>query len=178
MKEAVMQHEPVPGWLNAAARRPAAELLACPPSIQNKLNSSAQCIDFQPGDVVFRQSSACKGLYLILSGLFQRNAERHESRLTLGLARPGELLELAASLGNSRHSCTLTALIEGSVVLLPADALTHAFLAWPRLRMQLLEELAREVSRGYHSSRLVRAGKPRRQSFSAGARAIQHRTPP
>jgi len=166
-----MQPEPAPGWLNAAAPRPLAELLACPPTIQQRLNSSAQCMDFKHGDVVFRQSSACKGLYLVISGLFQRKAERLQSRLTLGPARPGDLVELAAVLGSNCHTCTLTALVEGSVAMLPADALSQAFLAWPRLRMQLLEELAREVSRGYNASRLTRVVKPRRQSSSDGARA-------
>jgi len=164
-----MQPEAISGWSDAVAPHPLAELLECPPSIQNQLNSSAQSLDFQSGEVVFQQSSPCKGLYLIVSGLFQRKTERLESRLTLSPARPGNLVELAASLGDDRHTYTLTALVAGSVLLLPAGALSRAFQVFPRLRMRLLEELAREVSRGYSASRLTRNSKPRRHGAADGA---------
>jgi CRP-like cAMP-binding protein len=87
-----------------------------------------------------------------------------ETRLDLGWVRPGDLVELAATLGNGSHTYTLTAQTPGSVLLLPADALNRAFQGYPPLRMKLLEELAREVSRAYYASRLNRAEKPRRRS--------------
>jgi len=46
---------------------------------------------------------------VVISGQFLRRAERLETRLTLGLARAGDLLELAAALGDSHHTYTLTA---------------------------------------------------------------------
>ena len=52
------------------------------------------------------------------------------------------------------------------ILLLPMAALKRAFEAYPRLRMQLLEELAREVSRGYDASCQNRA--PRVQRRGAG----------
>jgi CRP-like cAMP-binding protein len=50
------------------------------------------------------------------------------------------------------------------VLLLPIEALAQAFEAYPPLRMQLLAELAREVSRGYDASCLSRIPKPRRRT--------------
>ena len=81
---------------------------------------------------------------------------------------PGQLVELAAVLGDGRHTYTLTAQTAGSVLLLPIQALSQAFQEHPPLRMQLLEELAREVSRAYyfccttHSTKSV-AERPRRR---------------
>jgi CRP-like cAMP-binding protein len=124
-------------------------------------------MDVGVGEIVFRQSDACRGLYVVISGQYLRRTERLETRLTLGMARAGDLLELAAVLGDGQHTYTLSAQMDGSVLLLPMEALKRAFEAYPRLRMQLLEELAREVSRGYDASCQNRA--PRVQRRSAGA---------
>jgi len=157
-----MEPEARSGRMDAVQARPLAELLECPPATGNVLNGSAQCIDFDAGQNVFRQSEICKGLYVIISGQFMRKTERLTTRLTLGSARPGDLVELAAALGDGNHTYTLTALTPGSVLLLPNDALNLAFENYPPLRMRLLEELAREVSRAYDACCLTRTARVRR----------------
>jgi CRP-like cAMP-binding protein len=132
-----------------AAAHPLAELLACPPQACDLLSGAAQFLEFDGAFVVFRQREACKGLYILLSGHFARNTERFETRLALGTARSGDLVELAAVLGDGRHTYTLSALSAGSLLMLPIEALSRAFEIHPPLRMHLLEELAREVSRAY-----------------------------
>lgn len=156
----------------AARARPLAELLQCPPGIGALLNGAAQCIDLDVGEIVFRQSEVCRGLYVVISGQYVRRTERLETRLTLGVARAGDLLELAAVLGDGRHTYTLSAQSSGSVLLLPMEALNRALEAYPQLRMQLLEELAREVSRGYDAS--CQNSAPRVQRRSSGKRAGLH----
>jgi CRP-like cAMP-binding protein len=150
--------------MDAVTAHPLAELLQCPPATGSLLNGSAQCIDFDAGEIVFRQSGVCRGLYVVVSGQFLRRAERLETRLTLGPARTGDLVELAAALGDGHHTYTLVAQTPGSVLLLPMEALSQAFENHPPLRMQLLEELAREVSRAYNACCLNRSGKTRRRS--------------
>jgi CRP-like cAMP-binding protein len=162
-----MQPEARSGRMDAVQARPLAELLECPPATGILLNGSAQCIDFDAGEVVFRQSEACKGLYVVVSGRFLRKTERMETRLTLGPARAGDLVELAAVLGEGHHTYTLTAQTPGSVLLLPMEALCQAFQNYPPLRMQLLEELAREVSRAYLTCCLTRTTRTRRRSSEA-----------
>lgn len=145
-----MQVEASPGQLKSA--RPLAELLACPPEIANQLNNAAQYLEFKDGETVFRQGAQSRGLYVVVTGEFMRRAERLEVRLMLGLVRAGDLVELAAALGDGRHTYTLTAQTQASMMLLPFDPLLKAFRAYPPLRMRLLEELAREVSRAYTMS--------------------------
>jgi CRP-like cAMP-binding protein len=123
--------------------------LECPPAVGQLLNGAAQCISFNAGDVVFRQSGECQGLYLIVSGRFLRRTERLRTQLTLSTAGAGDLVELAAALGGCQHTYTLVAQSAGSVLMLPLEALNQAFLGFPPLRMRLLEEIAREVSRAY-----------------------------
>jgi CRP-like cAMP-binding protein len=142
------------------------ELLACPPETSNLLTVAAQTIPFEPGEVIFRQGSTCAGLYLVVQGQLQRRTDRLNTRVTLGNARPGELIELAAVLGDYRHTYSLVGQISGSLLMLPTHALETAFESHPPLRMQLLEELAREVSRAYHACSLAHCARTRRSRFS------------
>jgi CRP-like cAMP-binding protein len=90
--------------------------------------------------------------------------------LTLGTVRAGELVELAAMLGDARHTYTLAAQTNGTVMRLPKEALFRAFQSYAPLRMRLLEELAREVSRAYAMCCATRmAGIRHRNTTSATA---------
>jgi len=162
--DVAMQPEEIYWRMDAAQARPLTEVLECPQETGNLLNGSAQCLDFEAGETVFRQSDDCRGLYLVVSGQFQRKTERLDTRLTLGPARTGDLIELAATLGDGHHNYTLSAQTPGSVLFLPMEALSVAFQNYPALRMRLLQELAREVSRAYTSCCLTRTTKARRRS--------------
>ena len=115
----------------------------------NMLNASAESIEFDAGEVVFHQNDLCRGLYIPISGYLLRKAARLDARLTLGTVRAGEVVELAAMLGDVRHTYTLIGQSKGTAMRLPKEALQRAFELYPTLRMRLLEELAREVSRAY-----------------------------
>jgi CRP-like cAMP-binding protein len=145
----MMQLNAIPDQRDVAAPRPIAELLACPPATGNMLNASAESIEFDAGDILFHQNDVCRGLYLPISGLLVRKATRLDARLTLGTVRAGQVVELAAMLGDVRHTYTLIGQSKGIAMRLPKEALQRAFELYPTLRMRLLEELAREVSRAY-----------------------------
>ncbi len=149
--EGAGQAEAMSERIEAVAAHPLAELMECPAEAGNLLNGAARCIEFDTGEVVFRQHGICEGLYVVVGGMFVRKAERLMSRLTLGPARSGDLVELAAALGDGRHTYTLSAQTPGSLLLLPIESLKQVFENYPPLRMRLLEELAREVSRAYLS---------------------------
>jgi CRP-like cAMP-binding protein len=135
---------------------PVAELLECPAPVELLLSGMAHCFQYRAGEVVFHQSESCRGLYLVISGRLLRRAEWGQTSVALAPVRAGELLELAAFLSDGTHNFTLTAETAASVLLLPSDALSLAFQNFPPLRMRLLEELAREVSRAYFNSCLSR----------------------
>jgi len=167
MGDVMMEAEARSERFGSVAAHPIAELLECPADAGNLLNGSTQCIEVEAGDAVFRQDEPCRGLFVLVSGLFVRKSERLNTRLTLGPARTGDLVELAAALGDGRHTYTLSAQSAGSVLLLPIEALKKVFEMYPPLRMRLLEELAREVSRAYLSCCLNRAVHTRRRSGPA-----------
>jgi CRP-like cAMP-binding protein len=167
MEDVTMRSEARSRQMNAVAAHPLAELLECPAMTGNLLTGSAQTIELDSGEVAFRQQDHCKGLYVVVSGQFLRKAERMHTRLTLGTARPGDLVELSAALGDGEHTYTLAALTRGSLLMLPIEPLHRAFENYPPLRMRLLEELAREVSRAYIACCLARAAHTRRRSNGA-----------
>ncbi len=158
-----MQSEARSRRMDAIAAHPLAELLACPPATGGLLTASARSIEFGVGETIFRQGAPCVGLYLVVSGQLLRRMERLETRLNLGSVRPGDLVELAAALGDLRHTYTLVAQTAGSYLVLPIESLNLAFQSFPPLRMRLLEELAREVSRAYHSCTLSSGMRTRRR---------------
>ncbi|MGA8041381.1 MAG: Crp/Fnr family transcriptional regulator [Terracidiphilus sp.] len=146
-----------------AAAHPLAELLDCPPETASLLSAATETLNFEAGNTIFCQGEACRGLYVVLAGQLQRRTERLDARLTLGQVRAGELVELAAVLGDGQHTYTLKAVSGGTMLLLPMVALEDAFRAHPPLRMQLLEELAREVSRAYEACFAARMAGLRRR---------------
>jgi CRP-like cAMP-binding protein len=166
-EDETMQREDISKRMEAVRAYPLAELLECPLAIKRLLSDSVQSINFVGGEIVFRQSEVCRGLYLVVSGLFPRRTERRETRLMLSPARVGELVELAAVLGDGHHTYTLTAQGTSSVLMLPIEALESAFQNYPPLRMQLLEELAREVSRAYNIYRFSHIASSRRRNSAA-----------
>lgn len=153
---------------DVAAPHPIAELLACPAAVGNLLNASAECIEFEASEVIFHQNDLCRGLYVVVGGQLLRKTARLDARLTLGTVRAGEVVELAAMLGDVRHTYTLTAQTAGTVMRLPKEALRRAFQSYPPLRMQLLEELAREVSRAYGMCCATRMAGIRRRVSANG----------
>jgi CRP-like cAMP-binding protein len=103
----------------------------------------------------------------VVSGSFQRKAERLNSRVVLGQSRAGDLVELAAALGDGNHTYTLSAITSGTLLMLQIDPLRRAFEGYPPLRMRLLEELAREVSRAYYACVVDRVTPRRRNRVTA-----------
>jgi hypothetical protein len=150
-----------------AAAHPLSELLSCPSGTGMVLTVSAKTVAFDSGQTIFRQASPCEALYLVVQGQLLRRTDRMETRITLGLARPGDLVELAAALGDRRHTYSLVAQTSGLLLHLPIDALHQAFEDYPPLRMRLLEELAREVSRAYNLCGQTWAGRTRRAAARA-----------
>jgi CRP-like cAMP-binding protein len=167
MGDVMMEAEAISVRMGSVAAHPLSELLDCPADAGNLLNGSAQCLEVADGDAVFQQGDLCKGIYVVVSGIFVRKAERLKTRLTLGPARTGDLVELAAALGDGYHTYTLSAQSAGSVLMLPIEALNRVFETYPPLRMKLLEELAREVSRAYLSCCMTRAVNTRRRAGDA-----------
>lgn len=163
-----VQNQQLPGKFAAVSAHPIAELLDCPPETHNLLNGAALCLNFKPGDVAFRQGDDCRGLYLVIAGEFLRKTDRLNTRVTLGSVRSGDIVELASALSSTRHTYTLTAIGQGTLLLLPESALASAFELHPPLRMRLLQELAREVSRAYLTCTMTRTVPLRRRKRSDG----------
>lgn len=136
-----------------AEARPLAEVFNCSTASEALLCGGGEARPFVSGETIFRQGERGRALYVVVSGCLTRRAARNGVRVDLGRVRQGELVELAASLGDGVHTYTLTAETDGILLLLPPAALEQALERDAGLRMRLLEELAREVSRAYTACR-------------------------
>jgi CRP-like cAMP-binding protein len=136
---------------SAVAPRPLTELLACPGSLEQRLGASSERRDYKAGDLIFSQGDRCEGLFLLLAGEFCRSSYRRDKRVNLGILHPGDLVELAAVLGDGGYNFSLQATTDAAALLFPMSVLRAAFQEYSPLRMHLLEELGREVSRAYGS---------------------------
>lgn len=168
-----LQAEHAASRSDAVSAHPIAELLECPPETSSLLNADAVFLNFQAGDIVFRQDEQCRGLYVVIAGECLRKTDRLSTRVTLGPARPGDIVELASALSAAKHTYSLTALSQGTLLFLPLKALYAAFEAYPPLRMRLLQELAREVSRAYHTCCMSRSVPRRRRNGNGFNHASQ-----
>lgn len=154
---------------SVASSQPLNLLLSCPVEVEQKLGAATERRNYNDGEILFEQGEACDGLYLIVSGDFARKTERWETHLNLSPLHAGDLVELAAILGDGKHTSTAVATGSASALVFPRAALDEAFVAYPLLRMHLLEELGREVSRAYAMlsfGRKMRTRKSRKDTAS------------
>lgn len=145
----------------ATPAAPVAELLACPPAIGELLGKAVQRRQYASSEILFAQGAPCEGLFLLMEGEFARSALRREKRLALGSVHSGSLVELAAVLGSGVHNYTLSATGTSAALLFPLQVFREALELHPPLRMRLLEELGREVSRVYGIAYLPRRTRNR-----------------
>lgn len=146
---------------DAVAPRPLTELLACPGSLEQRLGASSERRDYKAGDQLFSQGDKCEGLFLLLAGEFCRSSYRRDKRVNLGVLHPGDLVELAAVLGDGGYNYSLQATTDATALMFPMATLRAAFQEYSPLRMHLLEELGREVSRAYGSVYVQRKTRSR-----------------
>lgn len=152
-----------------AVSQPLNLLLSCPSEIEQRLGSVTVRRNYTDGEVLFEQNTPCDGLYLILAGEFSRATDRWETHLSLAPLHAGDLVELAAILGEGKHSSTVVATAPSAALVFPRSALEEAFAAYPPLRMHLLEELGREVSRAYTMLSFGRGVRTRRSRKSVAS---------
>ena len=90
-------------------------------------------LPFDAGANYFSPGERVRRVYLMVQGHLLRRSDRLETRITLGMARPGDLVELSAALGEPRHTFSLVAQTPGLLMRLPLEALRRAFESYPPL---------------------------------------------
>src|SRR5262245_66402 len=99
---------------------------------------------YGPGDVIFRQGDSAAGeAYLVHEGSVEvRRLVDGEDRVLRTLAK-GDLLGEVALFRDAPHSATAVALLETTLIAIPADRLENMVTANPRLAIALIRQLAR-----------------------------------
>jgi CRP-like cAMP-binding protein len=108
---------------------------------------------FRRGQTIFLEGMVPTALHVIAAGLVKifaswRGGEEHVLRL-LG---PGEILGYRPLLANEPYHASAEAVEDSTVCILPASAVREALHASPRLAVELLSKIARELR---HSEELM-----------------------
>lgn len=111
---------------------------------------------YGPNIVLFAEKEDARGLYVVLEGEVRLSINSSEGkRLSLRIARKGDVLGLSSTLSGGAYEMTAETLYPAKVALIGR----HEFLGFisrhPELYMSITEELSRHVAMACHQLRTV-----------------------
>jgi CRP/FNR family transcriptional regulator len=126
-------------------------------SIVRRLFEGEQLMRRGPGEVIFRESEAARGVYVVHSGeidlVFH---ERDGQRRLLHVDDPGRILGLSAVVSGKPHDCSATTLTPCVIGFLERHAFISALDSSPTVRFRVLELLSHDVNSSYRRMRAVK----------------------
>jgi CRP-like cAMP-binding protein len=124
------------------------------------LKSTTEC---QKGDVLFREGSSCKCIFVLCQGRAQLSVcSESGDRLTIRVAPPGEILGLSACLAGSHHEMTAELLDSSRVAMVKRSDLMSFLREHKDACMQVVSLLSQDLHYAYERVREVGLGKSRR----------------
>jgi CRP/FNR family transcriptional regulator len=109
-----------------------------------------------PNLVLFGEKEEARGLYVVLEGEVRLSINSSEGkRLSLRIARKGEVLGLSSALSGSPYEMTAETLYPARVALISRRDFVGFLSRHPELYMNVTEELSRHVSMACHQLRTV-----------------------
>jgi len=111
---------------------------------------------YGPNIVLFTEKEEARGLYLVLEGEIRLSINSSEGRrLSLRIARKGDVLGLSSALSGSAYEMTAETLYPAKVALIGRPEFLGFLKRHPELYMNVTEELSRHVSMACHQLRTV-----------------------
>ena len=103
-------------------------------------------LDCRPGDPVLRREAPNEAMYLVSTGRFQMQLERHDgATANLGDLYPGEVFGLASALGDRQVTSDVVCTQLGSVYFINRTGLISLIYGNPRISLVLLGHMAQRV---------------------------------
>jgi CRP/FNR family cyclic AMP-dependent transcriptional regulator len=109
-----------------------------------------------PNIVLFAEKEEARGLYVVLDGEVRLSMNSSEGRrLSLRIARKGDVLGLSSALSGGPYEMTAETLYPAKVALIGRREFIGFLSRHPELYMNITEELSRHVSMACHQLRTV-----------------------
>lgn len=114
----------------------------------NQMNAQKHSLRFKPGELIFKEGAAPKGIYCVYKGKVSvcRECNAGESQV-LRFAGPGDIMGYRAVLGNDVFSCSAVATTDTQVCVLPVETFFDLLETDTRLSFQVLDLMSRELKR-------------------------------
>lgn len=111
---------------------------------------------YGPNHTLFGEKEEARGLYVVLDGEIRLSINSAEGkRLSLRIARKGDVLGLSSALSGSPYEMTAETLYPAKVALIGRREFVGFLSRHPELYMNITEELSRHVSMACHQLRTV-----------------------
>jgi CRP/FNR family transcriptional regulator len=111
---------------------------------------------YGPSIVLFAEKEEARGLYVVMEGEVRLSINSSEGkRLSLRIARKGDVLGLSSALSGSAYEMTAETLYPAKVALIGRREFLGFLSRHPELYMNVTEELSRHVSMACHQLRTV-----------------------
>lgn len=111
---------------------------------------------YGPNHVLFAEREEAKGLYVVLDGEVRLSINSSEGkRLSLRIARKGDVLGLSSALSGGPYEMTAETLYPAKVALIGRREFLGFLSRHPELYMSITEELSRHVAMACHQLRTV-----------------------
>jgi CRP-like cAMP-binding protein len=118
--------------------------------IDSPLAGLESLLDFQPGDVLFRNGEPSCGIFVLHSGIVDLLfAARNGNVKPLRVASPGQILGLSAVISSRDHDCTATARTVCRAGFIDSEDLRRELDERPEVWFNVLRLLSTDVDRVY-----------------------------
>ena len=129
---------------------------ALPATVLEDLDRIRHSMFYPAGGVLFSESEAPRGLFILCSGTIKLTATSNGGKtITLGFAAPGEAIGLGAVIGNTPHKFTAEALERSEISLISGPEFRQFLRSHGEVAFRVAEHLSVELDRMIGQNRLL-----------------------
>lgn len=126
------------------------------PAAQKDLSTMALPVSYPAGFVLFAEKEAVRGIYMVLEGEVKLSMNSSDGRrLSLRIARKGEILGLASALSGSPYEMTAETLYPAKIAPISRREFLGFLMRHPEAYQTVSEELTREFTLACEQLRTV-----------------------
>ncbi len=120
------------------------------------LESNSIAMEYQRGNVLFREGDQCSAVFVLCSGRVKISATSREGRtLIMRIAGAGDVLGMSAALAKDEYEVTAEAMEPCRVRLLHVQHLTQMLCDFPEVSMGAAKVLAQDYRAAFDEVRLI-----------------------
>ena len=111
----------------------------------NFVRDSREILSVATGSILFHEGAPCGGCYYIEDGELLLTVMAKERQLSIGSAKAGHLLGVAAVIGNCRHSFSAQAVCDSKLTFIPAQEMKDYLRQRSDLCLGIVQTLGAEL---------------------------------